>query len=65
MNELTKLAIEIIEELMKLSVQEINEVREEWLKECQRNRGDYQNIIRKFVNHTCDCAIRKVSGKTA
>lgn len=65
MNEITKLAIEMIEELMELSVPEINEVREEWLKECQRNRKVDQNFIGKFVNYTCDYAIRKVSGKTA
>lgn len=65
MNEITKLAIETIEELLKLSVPEINEVREDWLKECRKNSKVNQNFIGKFVNCTCDFAIGKVSGKTA
>lgn len=64
MNEPTKLAIEIIEELIKLSVQEINEVREEWLRECRENRKANQNFINAFVNYTCDFAIRKIQAKT-
>lgn len=65
MNENTKLALETIEELLKLSVPEINKVREDCLKECRENRKVNQNFIGKFVNYTCDYAIGKVSGKTA
>lgn len=65
MNEITELAIETIKELIELSVPEINEVREDWLKECRKNRKVNQNFIGKFVNYTCDYAIGKVSGKTA
>lgn len=63
--EILQLAIEIVKELIKMSVDEINEVRTEWLGACKKEKKINIAFIEKFVNYVCDYAINKVTHKTA
>lgn len=61
MKEITELAIEIIKDLIKLSVPEINVIRKNWMVALCNAEQEYNYVFfEKFVNFTCDYAIKKV-----
>lgn len=66
MEEIMRLAIECVEELLKLSPEEIKEIRHEWIQRLYSERGG-QNLprVESFINNICDYAIQKLIQKTA
>lgn len=61
MKEITELAIEIIKELIKLSVPEINAIRQNSIMAVRKVEQEFNLVFcEKFINFTCDYAIKKV-----
>lgn len=64
MNEITALAIDVIKELIKLPVPEINVIRQNSIMAVCKAEQEFNLVFcEKFINFTCDYAIKKVMGE--
>lgn len=66
MEEIISLARECIGEMLKMSPDEIEAFRQDWLQrlDSKQNAENFSKV-RQFVNDTCDCALNQVMQKTA
>ena len=64
MEEIISLARECIGEMLKMSPDEIEAFRQEWLLDSKQNAENFSKVT-QFVNDTCDCALNQVMQKTA